>query len=104
MEQRNRVTAEDIRAAYPEVRRVVHHTPVLACHSRTERCDLPPGSLALKMENQQRTGSFKIRGAYHRLSRLSAEEKARGVIAASAGNHAQGVALAARLVGVRATV
>src|SRR3954451_14070167 len=57
-----------------------------------------------KCENLQRTGSFKIRGAYLRLSRLSPEERARGVVAASAGNHAQGVALAAQLLGIRSTV
>lgn len=58
----------------------------------------------LKMENLQRTGSFKIRGAIYRLSRLSAEERARGVVAASAGNHAQGVALAAQRLGIPATI
>ncbi len=62
------------------------------------------GPVLLKCENLQRTGSFKIRGAYVRLSRLSAEERSRGVVAASAGNHAQGVALAAQLLGIRATV
>ncbi|WP_152192415.1 threonine ammonia-lyase [Georgenia satyanarayanai] len=58
----------------------------------------------LKCENLQRTGSFKLRGAYVRLSRLTAEERARGVVAASAGNHAQGVALAARELGISAVV
>jgi len=58
----------------------------------------------LKLENLQRTGSFKIRGATYRLSRLSAEERARGVVAASAGNHAQGVALAAQKLGIAATI
>ena len=58
----------------------------------------------LKCENLQRTGSFKIRGAIVRMSRLSAEERAHGVVAASAGNHAQGVALAAQYLGIRATV
>ncbi|WP_300640612.1 threonine ammonia-lyase [Nocardioides sp.] len=62
------------------------------------------GEVRIKAENLQRTGSFKARGAYVRLSRLSEEERARGVVAASAGNHAQGVALAAQLVGTRATV
>jgi len=57
-----------------------------------------------KAENLQRTGSFKIRGAYVRIARLSAQERARGVVAASAGNHAQGVALAASLLGIRATI
>jgi threonine dehydratase len=65
---------------------------------------LAGGPVRLKCENLQRTGSFKIRGAYLRMSRLSPEEKARGVVAASAGNHAQGVALAAQMLGLRATV
>ena len=62
------------------------------------------GPVLLKCENLQRTGSFKIRGAYVRLSRLTEEERARGVVAASAGNHAQGVALAAQMLGIKATV
>jgi threonine dehydratase len=62
------------------------------------------GPVLLKCENLQRTGSFKIRGAYVRMSRLSAEERERGVVAASAGNHAQGVALAAKMLGIKATV
>jgi threonine dehydratase len=62
------------------------------------------GPVLLKCENLQRAGSFKIRGAYVRMSRLSEEERAAGVVAASAGNHAQGVALAAGLLGIKATV
>jgi threonine dehydratase len=62
------------------------------------------GQVLLKCENLQRTGSFKIRGAYVRMARLSEEERARGVVAASAGNHAQGVALAAQMLGIKATV
>ncbi len=62
------------------------------------------GPVSLKCENLQRAGSFKIRGAYVRLARLSAAERARGVVAASAGNHGQGVALAASLLGTDATV
>src|SRR4051812_17387861 len=58
----------------------------------------------LKCENQQRAGSYKVRGAYTRISRLSPEERSRGVVAASAGNHAQGVALAASLLGCKVTV
>jgi threonine dehydratase len=58
----------------------------------------------LKCENLQRTGSYKIRGAYNRISALSAADKARGVVAASAGNHAQGVAFAARELGITATI
>ena len=66
--------------------------------------ELVGGEVRLKAENLQRTGSFKARGAYVRISRLSEEERARGVVAASAGNHAQGVALAAQLLGISATV
>ena len=62
------------------------------------------GPVSLKCENLQRTGSFKARGAYVRISRLTPEERARGVVAASAGNHAQGVALAAATLGIRSTV
>ena len=65
---------------------------------------LAGGPVSLKCENLQRTGSFKARGAYVRISRLSEAERARGVVAASAGNHAQGVALAAQLLGIRAIV
>lgn len=66
--------------------------------------DLVGGPVLLKCENLQRTGSFKIRGAYTRIARLAAVDRARGVVAASAGNHAQGVALAARLLGTTSTV
>ena len=61
-------------------------------------------NLYLKTENLQITGSFKVRGAYYKMSRLSAEEKSRGVIACSAGNHAQGVALAAQKNGIKAVI
>jgi threonine dehydratase len=62
------------------------------------------GPVLLKCENLQRTGSFKIRGAYVRMHGLSAQQRERGVVAASAGNHAQGVALAAKMLGIEATV
>src|SRR4051794_30142068 len=65
---------------------------------------LAGGPVSLKCENLQRTGSFKARGAYVRIARLTAEERAHGGVAASAGNHAQGVALAAQLLGIRSTV
>lgn len=65
---------------------------------------LAGGPVSLKCENLQRTGSFKARGAYVRISRLTPEERAHGVVAASAGNHAQGVALAAQMLGIRATI
>jgi threonine dehydratase len=66
--------------------------------------ELVGGPVYLKCENLQRTGSFKVRGAYLRISRLTSQERARGVVAASAGNHAQGVALAAAMLGARSTV
>lgn len=104
MEKKAMVSEKEIAAAYPGVRKAAHHTSITSCGSLTGRCDLPAGSLFLKMENLQRTGSFKIRGATHRLSQLSDAERAKGVVAASAGNHAQGVALAAKLLGIPATI
>ena len=95
------VTADDIHAAATLLAGVVRTTPVE--NSRVLRARVG-GPTYLKCENLQRTGSFKIRGAYLRMSRLSAEEKANGVVAASAGNHAQGVALAAKMLGIHATV
>jgi threonine dehydratase len=80
---------------------VVRHTPLEHSRGLAERVG---GPVWLKCENLQRTGSFKIRGAYTRIARLTDDERGRGVVAASAGNHAQGVALAARLLGARATV
>ena len=64
----------------------------------------PDGEIFLKPENLQVTGSFKVRGAYFKISQLSEEEKERGVIACSAGNHAQGVALAAAKNGIRSLI
>ncbi|HLM06539.1 MAG TPA: threonine ammonia-lyase [Blastococcus sp.] len=95
------VSGADVEAAAELIAGVVRHTPLW--HSRG-LADRVGGPVWLKCENLQRTGSFKIRGAYTRISRLSDEERARGVVAASAGNHAQGVALAARLLGCSATV
>ena len=65
---------------------------------------VPGADLYLKTENLQVTGSFKVRGAYYKMSKLTAEEKSRGVIACSAGNHAQGVALAAQKNGIKAVI
>ncbi|MGE5133730.1 MAG: threonine ammonia-lyase [Gemmatimonadota bacterium] len=92
---------EDISTAREVLRDVVTATPLLHSRVLSERL---AGPVYLKCENLQRTGSFKARGAYLRISRLSAEERARGVVAASAGNHAQGVAFAAARLGTRATV
>ncbi|MBV9647069.1 MAG: pyridoxal-phosphate dependent enzyme, partial [Candidatus Eremiobacteraeota bacterium] len=91
---------EVLRAA-ERLRGVANRTPVLA--SRT--LDAETGTLAfLKCENFQRMGAFKFRGAYNRLSLLAEDERRRGVVAFSSGNHAQGVALAASLLQIRATI
>ena len=95
------VTGPDVEAAAAVLDGVVRTTPMWHNRGLAERCG---GPVWLKCENLQRTGSFKIRGAYTRISRLTDEERARGVVAASAGNHAQGVALAAQLLGATATV
>lgn len=95
------VTLDDILAAREVLADVLTPTPMEFSQALTDRTGLP---VHLKCENLQRAGSFKMRGAYTRMSRLTEEEKARGVVAASAGNHAQGVALAARLLGIEATV
>ena len=91
----------DIEAAREVLEGVAVRTPMEESRWLSE---LVGGEVRLKAENLQRTGSFKARGAYVRISRLSEEERARGVVAASAGNHAQGVALAAQLLGITATV
>ena len=80
---------------------VITRTPIDESQYLSELLGVP---VYLKLENLQRTGSFKIRGATYRLSRLTAEERARGVVAASAGNHAQGVAMAAQALGIPATI
>jgi len=95
------VTVDDIEAAAAMLRGVVLATPVQDSRSLSTLAGVP---VRLKCENLQRAGSFKLRGAYVRIAKLSAEEKARGVVAASAGNHAQGVALAATLLGAKSTV
>ncbi len=92
---------DEIEAARAIVARVAQPTPIETSRFLSEVLGAP---VLLKCENLQRTGSYKIRGAYNRLSRLSAEERERGVVAASAGNHAQGVAFAARELGVHATI
>ncbi|NYJ06285.1 threonine ammonia-lyase [Petropleomorpha daqingensis] len=95
------VTGADVEAAAALLDGIVRRTPLEHSRALAERVG---GPVWLKCENLQHTGSFKIRGAYTRISRLSDAERARGVVAASAGNHAQGVALAARLLGAKATV
>ncbi|HEY9084994.1 MAG TPA: threo-3-hydroxy-L-aspartate ammonia-lyase [Candidatus Tyrphobacter sp.] len=92
---------EHVREAAARLEGVVHRTPVVTSQTLNERT----GALVfLKCENLQRMGAFKFRGAYNRIAQMSPKERAGGVVAFSSGNHAQGVALAARLLGVQATI
>jgi len=92
---------DDVVKASETLRGIISVTPMLHSWVLSERVG---GPVFLKCENLQRTGSFKARGAYLRISRLTDAERSRGVVAASAGNHAQGVAFAAALLGIKATV
>ena len=95
------VTVADIHAAADLLSTVIAPTPMEFNRGLSSRVGV---DVYLKCENLQRAGSFKIRGAYTRMSHLTEEEKARGVVAASAGNHAQGVALAGQLLGIEVKV
>ncbi|MYR56831.1 threonine ammonia-lyase [Streptomyces sp. SID625] len=95
------VTLDDVRGAQKMLSGVAR---VTALESNRHLSELAGAPVLLKCENLQRTGSFKLRGAYVRIAGLLPEERAAGVVAASAGNHAQGVALASALLGVHATV
>jgi threonine dehydratase len=95
------VSFDDVRTAAVRLDGVTRRTPLL----RSDVLDAATGGTVwLKPECLQRTGSFKIRGAYNRLAAMTDAERARGVVAFSSGNHAQGVALAARLLGIAATI
>ena len=95
------VGLDEIRAAREHITPYIHHTPLMSAAALGERVGV---RLVLKAELFQKTGSFKPRGALNKLMSLSDEEKARGVISISAGNHAQGVAYAAGILGIAATV
>ncbi|MFZ3172511.1 MAG: threonine ammonia-lyase [Carboxydocellales bacterium] len=95
------LTLEDIRIARLAMAQVIHLTPLDFSHTFS---GLIGGEVYFKQENLQKTGSFKIRGALNKIISLRPEEKTRGVIAASAGNHAQGVAFAAKAAGLDATI
>ncbi|MGP3634170.1 threonine ammonia-lyase [Streptomyces sp. 24-1644] len=95
------VILDDVRGAWKMLSGVARVTAMEGSRYLTELVGAP---VQFKCENLQRTGSFKLRGAYVRIAGLSPEERAAGVVAASAGNHAQGVALASSLLGVRSTV
>jgi threo-3-hydroxy-L-aspartate ammonia-lyase len=91
----------DVEAARARLEGVAHRTPVFVARSLDERLG---ARVFLKAENMQRVGAFKFRGAYNHVSALSQESLVRGVVASSSGNHAQALALAARLRGSRATI
>jgi threonine dehydratase len=93
------VTLAELRAAQERLRGVAVHTPLVAMEMSGE-----PAALWVKAEGLQPIGSFKLRGAFNKIVQLSAPERARGVIAYSSGNHAQGVAYAARAVGAKAVI
>ncbi|MDQ2871770.1 MAG: pyridoxal-phosphate dependent enzyme [Candidatus Eremiobacteraeota bacterium] len=95
------VDSDAIRAAAERLAGVAHRTPVLSSRTLDRRTE---GRVFLKCENFQRMGAFKFRGAYNRIAQLSGEERTRGVVAFSSGNHAQGVALASSLLDVPATI
>ena len=95
------VSFEDVKAAAGRLAGIAHLTPVATSRTLDERLS---ARLFLKCENLQRAGAFKFRGAYNAVSKLTAEERARGVLTYSSGNHAQATALACRLLGARATI
>jgi threonine dehydratase len=95
------ITLGDVEKARERIKGKVHHTPLR--HSTTFS-KMVGAEVYFKMENLQRTGSFKIRGALNKILTLSPEDRKKGVVAASAGNHAQGVALAAQLNNTKATI
>ena len=98
---RSSVTLQDVRRAQSAIAHLALKTPILPARSLGE---LAGCELLLKAENLQRAGSFKVRGAANKIAVLSPDQKALGVIAASAGNHAQGVALAAANLGIPCTI
>ena len=95
------LSLEKFEEASEIVKKVTQETKLIYSEYFSERYG---NKIYFKPENMQRTGAYKVRGAYYKISQLSAEERSRGLITASAGNHAQGVAYAAKLAGVKATV
>lgn len=95
------VNPQDIGDALARIRQWVHKTPVLTCSALNDRCH---AQIFLKCENLQKVGAFKFRGATNAVLQLTPGERARGVVTHSSGNHAQALALAARVAGTRATI
>ncbi|RFB81179.1 threo-3-hydroxy-L-aspartate ammonia-lyase [Methylovirgula sp. 4M-Z18] len=95
------ISFDDVVAASHRIENVAHRTPVLTSATADE---MTGAQLFFKCENFQRMGAFKFRGAYNALSQFTPEQRAKGVIAFSSGNHAQGIALAAKVLGMRAVI
>lgn len=95
------ITCADVERAAARLQNVAHRTPILTSRFLNERCG---NQLFFKCENFQRSGAFKFRGAYNLMSQLDGSARQRGVVAFSSGNHAQGVALSAKLLGISAKI
>ncbi|MFX1544416.1 MAG: threonine/serine dehydratase [Promethearchaeota archaeon] len=95
------ISLESIQKAKKTIKKYVKATPLVRSYSLSERCQ---GQVYLKLENQQHTNSFKVRGALNRMSQLKARERRKGVVTASSGNHAQGVAYASQQLDIPATI
>lgn len=95
------VSFEDVVKAQERISGIAHKTPVLTSSTVNQRLN---AQLFFKCENFQRMGAFKFRGAYNAIAQFTPEQKANGVVAFSSGNHAQAIALAAKLLGVKATI
>ncbi|WFQ90704.1 threonine dehydratase [Mycoplasma feriruminatoris] len=94
-------TVDEIKQIHQEISKIIHYTPL---HYADKLSALTGNNVYLKLENLQKTGSFKLRGATNKINKLTDEEKKHGIIAASAGNHAQGVAYAATNLGLKSTI
>ena len=95
------ITFSDIQSAYERVKPIVHRTPILRSSTFNNLTGL---NVYFKAENFQKIGAFKIRGAYNKISSLSDEQKKAGIIAHSSGNHAQGVALSCKILGLKSVI
>ncbi len=95
------ISFDDVKSAAQQIAGVANRTPIITSRTFNQQAGC---EVYFKCENMQRIGAFKFRGAYNALSRLSAARKSKGVVTHSSGNHAQGVALAARLLGISATI
>lgn len=95
------IKLDDVKKANENIKNAIKRTPLIECPLLNQ---ITKGNVYLKLENLQKTGSFKARGAINKIMHLTDDEKKRGVIASSAGNHAQGVALGAKQAGIKATI